>query len=250
MPNYVLLNPAQHQGLKITASNDFAFCQQHHHCPLVVHEFGSAASSFPVIYLKDSQQGQFRAVGLLSLITGHNSFYCDQQWTAVHVPYAYTRIPFELGPDPEQDKTLTVYLDLDSEAVNENHGEALYENGQATQFLQKVEQKMLEYYQQEQLSHRFTQQLLTLNLLQEMELLLEFADGKISRLKGLYTINEQALRQLSDEQILALNQQNFLLPIHAMLTSLVQVNRLIKQHNSRSDNTISGVKMRVIAEEN
>ena len=64
-----------------------------------------------------------------------------------------------------------------------------------------------------------------------------------------YTIDDEALRQLPDAAVLELNQQNLLLPIHAMLSSLLQVNRLIKQHNLSSENTIMGVQMRVNAEE-
>lgn len=249
MSNYVVLNPERHQELKIKTLSNFAFSQHQHQVSLVVHEFASAASSFPVVYMKEPQQGQFRAVAMMSLIAGENPFYDENEWQGVHVPYAFTRRPFELGPDPEQDKTLTLYVDDKSEYVSESEGEPLYKEGQASQFLQQVQSKMADYYQQEQLSLQFTQQLLHLKLLKEIELLIEFKDGNKSAIKGIYTIDEETLRALDDTQILQLNRDNFLLPIHAALSSLVQVNRLIKQHNYRSENKILGVQMRVNAEE-
>jgi hypothetical protein len=249
MSNYVLLDPAKHQELKIKSLSNFAFAKHQHHAPLVVHEIGAAASSFPVVYMKDPQQGQFRAVAMLSLVTGNNSYYTEQEWQAVHVPSAFLRHPFELGPDPSQEKTLTIYVDEQSDSLSQTEGEALYQNGEPSQFLQKVQQKMAEYYQQEQLTHHFTQHLLKLNLLKEIELVMEFKDGKKTRVKGIYTIDEEALRQLPDTEILQLNKQNLLLPIHAILSSLIQVNRLIKQHNRSAENTIMGVQMRVNAEE-
>ena len=249
MSNYVLLDPAKHQDLKIKAHSNFAFSQDQHQVSLVVHEFGAAASSFPVVYMKEPQQGQFRAVAMLSLITGENHFYNEQEWQAVHLPYAFLRAPFELGLDPSKEKTLTLYIDEQSDYVNDVQGEVLYLDGEPSQFLQQVQSKMAEYYQQEQLTHQFTQELLKLKLLKEIELLVEFVDGKKSRIKGIYTIDEEALRELDDTAILGLNKSNFLLPIHAISSSLIQVNRLIKQHNVCSENKILGVQMRVNAEE-
>lgn len=249
MSNYVLLDPAKHQDLKIKSHSNFAFSQHQHQVSLVVHEFGAAASSFPVVYMKEPQQGQFRAVGMLSLIAGENHFYNEKEWQAVHLPYAFLRKPFELGPDPNQEKTLTLYIDEESDYVNNVEGEALFQKGEASQFLQQIQSKMAEYYQQEQLTHQLTQRLLELNLLKEIELLIEFIDGKKTAIKGIYTVNEEVLRQLDDTRVLQLNKDNFLLPIHAMSLSLIQVNRLIKQHNKHSENKILGVQMRVNTEE-
>lgn len=249
MSNYVLLDPAKHQDLKIKSHSNFAFSQHQHQVSLVVHEFGAAASSFPVVYMKEPQQGQFRAVGMLSLIAGENHFYNEKEWQGVHLPYAFLRKPFELGPDPNQEKTLTLYIDEESDYVNKVEGEALFQKGEASQFLQQIQSKMAEYYQQEQLTHQLTQRLLELNLLKEIELLIEFIDGKKTAIKGIYTVNEEVLRQLDDTRVLQLNKDNFLLPIHAMSLSLIQVNRLIKQHNKHSENKILGVQMRVNTEE-
>jgi len=249
MSNYVLLDPAKHQDIKIKAHSDFAFSKHQHQVSLVVHEFGAAASSFPVVYMKEPQQGQFRAVALLSFIAGENHFYSDNDWQAVHLPSAFLRTPFELGPDPNQEKTLTLYINDQSDYVNDSEGEALYLDGEPSQFLQQVQSKMAEYYQQEQLTYQFTQQLLKNKLLKEIELLIEFVDGKKTGIKGIYTIDEEVLRQLDDATILQLNRDNYLLPIHAISSSLIQVNRLIKQHNYCSENKILGVQMRVISEE-
>lgn len=249
MSNYVLLDPAKHQDIKIKSHTNFGFSQYQHQVSLVVHEFGAAASSFPVVYMKEPQQGQFRAVAMMSLIAGENHFYDEKEWQGVHVPTAFLRTPFELGPDPSQEKTLTLYINEQSDYVNNVDGEALYQDGQASQFLQQIQNKMGEYYQQEQLTHQFTQQLLKHKLLKEIELLIEFKDGKKSGIKGIYTIDEEVLRQLDDTVVLQLNKENFLQPIHAISSSLIQVNRLIKQHNNCSENKILGVQMRVSTEE-
>ncbi|MFQ3236983.1 MAG: hypothetical protein ACI9C4_002558 [Paraglaciecola sp.] len=249
MSHYVLLDPVKHQDIKIKPHDDFAFTQKQHQVSLAVHEFGAAASSFPVVYMKDPEQGQFRAVAMLGLVAGENVFLSEQEWLAIYIPSTLLRKPFELGPDPSQDKTLTIYIDEQSDYISQTEGEALYQNSEPSQFLLQVQSKMAEYYQQEQLTHQFTQQLLQHNLLKEIELVIEFADGKKTRAKGIYTIDEEGLRKLSGPLILELHENNFLLPIHGMLSSLIQINRLIKLHNNRSENKILGVQMRVNAEE-
>jgi hypothetical protein len=244
MAQYVPLDPQQHKALRVKSHSGFAFAQTQNHCALNVHEFGAAASSFPVMYMKDPQQGQFRAVALFGLVAGNNLYCAGDDWLGVYVPDTFGRRPFDLGPDPEQEKTLTLNIDQQSDYLSETEGEALYAADEPTQFLQRVQQKMAEYYQQEKLSHEFLKLLLDNKLLKEMALLIDFADGKKNRVVGLYTIDEEALRQLDDETVLALNQRNFLMPMYAMLNSLIQINRLIKLHNNSAQPKILAVNMR------
>ena len=63
-------------------------------------------------------------------------------------------------------------------------------------------------------------------------------------LKGMHTIDETKLQQLSNDDLAALNKQGYLMPIHAMLMSIIQLNSLIQKHNNiESNKTISQVKL-------
>jgi hypothetical protein len=188
-------------------------------------------------------------VAMLGLLQDHNLFYSEQEWLGIHVPDAIIRAPFELGPDPTQDKTLTLFIDQKSEYVSTEQGEALFEGQEPSQLLHQVKQKMADYYQNELATQQFTEQLIKHKLLHEIDFLLAFDDGKSNRLKGMYTINEEALRELSDETVLAFTKLNYFMPIHAMLASLNNLNRLIKLHNNSVQPKITGIKMQLANEE-
>lgn len=249
MPQYALLSPEQHNELKIQPKCNFSYAAKQHQAPLTANEFGFAASSFPVVFMKDPVQGQFRPVVLFALVAGHNLFVKDNEWLGTFVPSAMLRQPFELGPDPQQEKSLTLYIDEKSGYVSDTQGEPLYEQGQPTQYLLQVQKNIADYYQNELDTHDFTQHLLHYALLREMELLIDFNDDTKTRVKGLYTIDEEKLGKLPDTDVLALNRKNYLVPIHAMLTSIHQLNRLITLHNSCLQPTVRGVQMRTVTEE-
>jgi hypothetical protein len=244
MSNYVRVDPTQHGEVKILPHANFKHAAAHHHVPLTANEFGHASSSYPLVFMKDAQQGQFRAVAMLGLLAGKNVFFTEDEWLGVYVPAAILRAPFELGPDPQQAKTLTLYIDEDSDYVSKNQGEALFDGGEASQFLQQVQKNIADYYQHELASHKFVAQLLEHNLLKEIELLVEFDDQQRNRIKGLYTINEEVLAQLPGTVLVDFHKQNYLMPIHAMLASLIQLNRLMKLHNSSAQQKITAIQMR------
>ncbi len=249
MPQYVLLDPKQHQKIKIVAHDTFRHTAAQHQVPLTVNEFGHASSSYPVVFMKDMQQGKLRSVAMLGLLQDKNLFYSEQEWLGIHVPDAIIRAPFELGPDPTQDKTLTLFIDEKSEYVSSEQGEALFEGQEPSQLLRQVQQKMTDYYQNELATQQFTEHLIKHKLLHEIDFLLAFDDGKKNRLKGMYTINEEALRELSDDTVLAFTKLNYFMPVHAMLASLNNLNRLIKLHNSSDQPKITGIKMQLVNEE-
>ncbi|MGK0268580.1 MAG: hypothetical protein ACI8Y3_001197, partial [Paraglaciecola sp.] len=70
-------------------------------------------------------------------------------------------------------------------------------------------------------------------------------DSSSMKIKGVYTINQSALRLLSDALVIDFNKNDYLTAIHAMLASLGQVNRLIKLHNGSEEQKIAGVQMRI-----
>lgn len=102
-----------------------------------------------------------------------------------------------------------------------------------------------DYCKDEISTQNFTAQLLACNLLTEIELVVQYQDKTSTRIKGIYTINETALRLFSDAQVVEFNNKDYLMSIHAMLASLGQVNRLIKLHNGSSEPKIDGVQMRI-----
>ena len=92
----------------------------------------------------------------------------------------------------------------------------------------------------------FVAELLEHNFLMELELNVNCDNGENKVLKGLYSLNEQRLSQLSPENKLLFIERGYYPPIMAMLASLVQVNRMIKLYSRNNIIGINSVNMKVV----
>jgi len=249
MKNVVPLNKIKHHELSIAPRKSFSDVAKTNSIELTVDELSAAASSFPIAFIKDPNSGNFHCVALLAFEAGLN-LYCaenPEHWEGVYVPSAMRREPFSLGPDPDLDKNLIVYIDENSQQISKTEGNSLYDiEGGETGFLKSINKQLSDYYNAELQSQNFLATLLDNKLLKEIELLIKFESDRTKRIKGLYTINEELLRSLDNETIVTFFEQNFFVPIYSMLNSITQFNRLMRLHNKVSSERISNLNMRSV----
>lgn len=252
MTNLVPLNNVQHKGVKIVSRSNFSDVANKNSMSLTAEEIAAAASSFPTVLIKDANTATFHCVALFGFEAGQNLFCIDgaSRWEGLYIPMAIQRAPFSLGPDPEQDKTLMLYLDEGSEQISQHSGSALYEeNGVETAFLKSVTKQMSDYFNAELVTQKFVSTLLEKDLVKEIELLIQFDSERTKRIKGLYTINEEKLNELDEETVVAFFKQNFFVPIYAMLNSITQLNRLFRLHNNVASEKILSLNMRAVGDD-
>ncbi len=193
---------------------------------LSVHEFPRASSEYPLLFVKDSETGQFKAVALLGLTPGENLYAVPGTAKPNYWPQALSNYPLVLIADPNNQSQFSIGLQTASPLVNDTEGELLFdEQGQETAFLIQKKQNLLKAYEQQQITDAFAVLLAELNLLQAQKFSVDIK-GQSFELNGLYIINEQQLLQLPAEQFNDLRQRGFLPAIYAQLNSLHQFNRL------------------------
>jgi hypothetical protein len=79
----VPVNKERHAGKKVRMSNDFGFASKFHVAYITLHEFARAASIYPVVFLEDQANDEFRPVVLMGLDAGENLFVNAQgEWSA------------------------------------------------------------------------------------------------------------------------------------------------------------------------
>jgi len=250
MATIVPVKKEQHKNLKVSAKRNLSHAANQHIVPVNAHEFSQAGTNFPVVFVKDPDTGVFRSVIMLGLEAGENLFYRDDVWNAIYVPQSVGMVPFALGLDPEKEKTLTACIDLDSPFVGEDKEQALFdEKGEHTDFFKNVEDSLGRLYNNEVASEQFTKAMLENDLLQELELQIDFASGEKKKLVGIFTINEKKLSEISDEQVLDFHKRGLFIPIYSLLGSVGQINRLIQLRNDHSDNKINGIQIQPIKAE-
>ncbi|MGB3727261.1 MAG: SapC family protein [Glaciecola sp.] len=227
------LHPDQHSRIKIKQEIDFDTIASQQFSALTVQEFSLAASSYPIVLLKDAQTGTFVAAALWGLEGSQNVFYNrkNHQWDAVHLPNEVQCQPFSIGRMSNDSDALILHVNEQSKQVQESDGQALFENGTETAYLKSMQTKLTEHYQNQLLTRDFINLLLEKSLVKEIEMMVSYEDGNLKKVKGLYTIDEEALATLGEDDIHSFFKRNLFVPIYAMLGSLTQFNRLMKLNN-------------------
>ncbi len=244
MANIVPVKKEQHQNLKIATARNISHVNGQHIVPLSAAEYAQSSASFPIVFVKNPDSERFRSVAMLGLEVGENLFYQDEKWTALSMPQSISMVPFSLGIDPEKENTLTVCIDLDSEFVGEDKDLALFEeDGKDSEVFTGVQQALGRLFDNERMTESFIKELQTNDLLQEIELHIALSTGEKKKLVGIYTINEDKIKNLADDKVLDFHKRGLFVPIYSMLGSLTQVNHLIQLRNRISDNKVTGVQV-------
>jgi hypothetical protein len=252
MANNVPVKSDQHKNLKVASQRNLAHVANQHIAPINALEFAQAATSYPVVIVKEPESTHYRSVVMLGLEAVENLYYSEEKWDAIYVPQSISMVPFSLGLDPEKEKTLTACIDLDSPFVGEDKDNALFDaEGKETDFYKGTQESLGRLYESEVMTDKFIKELEENDLLIELELTITSNTNQTKKLVGLFGINEQKLVELSDEKVIDFHKRGLFIPIHAMLGSAAQINRLAQLRNkSSSDQKIAGIKFSpVVAEE-
>ena len=247
MTNIVAIKKEKHQKLTVSKQRTLAHTSEQHIAPITAVEFSQAAANFPVVIVKVPESDRYRSVVMLGLETGENLFYSDDLWQALYVPQGLAMEPFVLGLDPEEEKTLTACVNLNSPFIGEDKELALFDDkGEESEVLKNIHKSLGSLYDGEVLTDKFITELRENDLLQELELNINMATGENKKLVGIFSINEEKLQKLSDEKVLDFYKRGFFIPIYAMLGSVSQINRLVQLRNKQSDNKINGIQINPI----
>jgi hypothetical protein len=226
MANFVPVRKEQHQNLKLASKRDLAHVAGQHIVSLTAAEYAQASSSFPIVLVKNPDSPRYRSVAMLGLESGENLFYNDAKWSGLSLPQNVGMAPFALGLDPDKENTLTACVDIDSALVGEDKDLALFEeDGKESELLTNVQNSLGRLYENEKMTENFVKELEDNDLLQELELNIDFMSGEKKKLTGIFTVNEDKVKALDEAKILDFHKRGIFVPIYAMLGSLGQINR-------------------------
>lgn len=236
MSNLVAVDNIIHRNIKIDVNKIEAHGSTMHLAPAVVAEFAHLATHYPIVIAKDGDTGQFVCSAMLGFQPGENLFWDEGQWHATYVPLQVRRQPFFLGEEKSTENKSPQYvvcLDSQSPSVG-NQGEALYnENGEESDYFKEAKAKLAELLRGESENRAFIETLLSMELLESMAVEIKFINEESTRLNGLFTIKQEVLTKLSNEQLSKLHEHNYLQAVYAMVISVGQMYSLIDKKNKR-----------------
>lgn len=245
MANLVAVQAALHQHLLVVPSQIDTHAAGQNLIPLIPAELSHVATQLPVVLAKNGQTGQFVLAALTGFTAQENLMMADGQWQGIYLPLQIQRQPFFVGKATPDAADYVVCIDLDSPATLFSterldaqqlpaDAEALFNaDGSETAYYRDAKLKLAQLLQGEQQRELLLSELLALRLLQPMSLEITFADQSITKLNGLYTIDEQQLAQLPAEHLVRLHQQGLLGAVYAILGSAAQIYGLIARKNKQ-----------------
>ena len=247
MAELVELNSSTHKSLKVVENAELEYAASQHILNIRVAEVGQAVTSFPVFLMKDVNSGYWKLSAITSFETGSNLFVQNKKWQAIFKPSQLQTYPFFLMNSPTGDNQYTIGIVEQSDAFSTEHGQTVFEeNGKASMMLSQVKTILESDIQRDIQTFQFGKVLDELGLCKSINLVLTYQDGSVQKLQGLCTIDEDKLNGLSTEQLAGLQKQGYLLPIHAMLISINQLNGLIQRNNQQSQfKVIQQIKLEV-----
>ena len=215
-----------HKNTKVKSIDNFDFVKNIHLASVMVHEFSRAASTYPIVFLEDKVNDQFRPVVMLGLQEGENLFVQDGKWSASYIPAIIRRYPFALSKTGE-DNRYVICIDQDSEFINETEGQALFnEDGTGSEVIDRVKKYLTELQQMEIFTEEFCKTMKHENMFTPLNMKVRVGD-EIKNVGGAYVINEERFNSLSDEKFVELRKKQYLPVVYSHLSSLAQIERLL-----------------------
>jgi hypothetical protein len=217
------LNADVHNDLRYQSNNaPFAKAQGVHMVPLLVGEFAQAMMHYPIIFAGEEKT----PLAVMGLAEGQNFFIKDGHFEGgAYVPAYLRRHPFTLAGATEDQ--FVVCIDRDEAGfVTEGEGEALFANGEPTEFTKNAMSFLTEFQAETVRTGAFIKMLSDAGLF-EVKNTVFLVDGRQEPVAEYFAIAEDRLAGLSDEQLGQLVRSGALAAVHAHLMSLQRWNLLL-----------------------
>jgi len=230
------LSKERHATKKLKRSTSYEFSRNFHLCKLGVQEFGQASASFPIVFIEQKDSENFIPVALMGLSNDENLFVSNTgSWDAEYIPALIRRFPFYSTKIPDKEDEFLISLDEGSDLINDTEGEPLFDNeGNPTNIIDNVKRFLLEIHRFDLVTDQFSGLLRECNLLTPFNIKAKIGESGIN-INGIYALNEERLKTISDKRFLELRDKQFLGPIYAHLVSLGRFERLIQKKNQSAN---------------
>jgi len=239
MASLVAINNETHLHLKVSPEKAERHGSELHLIPVVPSEFINLAVQYPIVLTKNGDTGQFVFAAMLGFETGENLFWQNEQWQGLYLPLHIRRQPFFVSSKNDQQQgndEYAIFIDSKSPTIEVNSGEGervFNDEGIDTEYFQQAKACLAQLIIGEKESQKLLAILQEMELIQTLSLEVTFADQHSTNLSGLYTIDEEKLAQVSDEQIVKLHKRGWLPAIYSMSSSLGQIHALIDLKNKK-----------------
>lgn len=227
--NVVPLDRRQHTRLKLRPPENYSFAADFPVLPALTTEFAPLAREYPIVFLREKDDGEFVPVVLTGVPNGKNLFVDGTgTWQARYLPAYVRRYPFvyvETAPDQ-----FTVCIDSASKLFDENTGLALFgDDNEPSNALKDVIKSLGDYQQAVRLTKAFVQRLAAANILMEANAKADLPDGRSFVWRGFWVVDEKRFRELPEATLKEWFSSGELGLVYAHLLSVGNLGELLRR---------------------
>jgi hypothetical protein len=232
MTNHVLLDNITHKNLRVRLQHGAGFGDNVGSVATFPTEFADVQREYPIFFRRDPN-GDFYSVALLGFAPDENLYLEGDRWDAVYLPGIVARGPFLIGFQEREEggqvqRLPVIHVDLDNPRVNETEGEpAFLEQGGHSPYLQRVQRVLSGLNDGFAMSKAMFEAFKTADLIAPVDVEVKIAGTETVNLQGFYTIDREKLAGLDSARLHALHRSGFLFGAYLVLTSQVNLNKLI-----------------------
>lgn len=229
MSKWVAVSKEKHLNAGWVAPSGYAHATAKNMAPLVSAELDHAIAHYPVAFTRN-EEGKFKLYALLSLENNTNLFTTTSgKWMVPYVPAAFRSYPFNMSEKLSGGYVLVV--DEEANCFHEHRQSddltLLNDDGQPSEMMEPMLQFMSQRIAMQNETDSLIQSLADYGLIEEWPIDLQFgSEENIKRIKGLYCINEAALKALPDSVLKELSVSGALTIAYAHIFSRPRLKEL------------------------
>jgi len=202
---------------------------------LAAVEFGDACKEYPIVFVRAGQAGPdgkqpVAPLAVLGLKPGSNLFVEGDKWTGGYIPAYVRRYPFAMARLDGNADNLAVCYDSKWSAFNETTGEALFKDGQPTEFLLNAKTFLENFEQEAERTRLICNLLVELDLLQDMRFEATLPNDEKLDVEGFMALDDKKYAELPDDKVLQLHRNGLIAMIEMHRLSLTNMNRLVAKY--------------------
>ncbi len=226
----VMLNNTLHKDLKVNPEIDCAIFGTEYLLPINLQEFLAAATTYPIVFVKNAQTGQFQSVVIMGTEPGENLYCQGGQWQGDYTPEIMRNAPFSLGADAANKDELFLCINEKSLQLNQNTEEALFsENGAQTAYLKAKTEDVVRYEEHAKFTQKFIAYLVQQDVLSAKSVTIKIKGQPDKNMGGIYSIDAEKLNALPHGELERLREQGAMPVLNAQIKSLKCMGRLVKR---------------------
>lgn len=235
----------RHGSWRVAADARITFASSQHVMQVRATEVARAVCSFPVFLSRSAHTGHWLMSAVTGLWPGQSLAVSAGQYCATFMPTSMQTYPFAPMKSAGGARPWTIGLNESNPVFSQSEGDSIFDaGGRPSPYFDQISKQIEADIEHDIQTQQFLDHLVSNEFTKAVNINVHQDDGQVQTITGLHTIDEDKVQALSGEQLHELNERGYLLPMHALLMSLFQLNTLLRLNNERADNpTVKQIRL-------